>query len=325
MEFIRSVLVQDVTPASDGIYTYDLPVNPLSHIVLTLKALNNGANTKATLAQLLGALEKVEVLHEGSAVVSLNGADLYALDCVLLGREPIQENVINTANATRAISLVIPLGRSLYNPNECFFGVKKGELQLQIQIDIADTGYSGVIFQIETVELPGASPSNYLKSTTLSYTPAATGEVDVDLPIGAVFAGILLWATTVPTGTAWTATIDWVKLLKDNKEFMYSKTNWESLHGDLINRIQNPFAYAEKIHMENTATAYTANADTAAEEQVASDLANYAYMEFDPSGRDEFLVQTQGLSRFHLRINAGDTNALRIIPVRLVGGVGAGS
>jgi hypothetical protein len=77
--------------------------------------------------------------------------------------------------------------------------------------------------------------------------------------------------------------------------------------------------------MENTATSYTQNADTATEEEDDSDLANYAYMEFDPEGRDEYLVETAGLSRFHLRINAGDTNAIRIIPVRLVSGEVAGS
>jgi len=318
MDFIRSVLVQDETPPGDGVYSYDLPVNPLSHIVLTLKALNLTANTKATLAQLLGALEKVEVLFKGQALISVSGSDLYALNCALIGKEPWQENVINTENAVRHLSLMIPMGRSLYNPEECFPESKKGELKLQIQVDITDTGYDGVIFQIETVELIDASPAKFLKMTTLSLTPSATGDVDLDLPIGNSIAGILLYGTTVPTGISWTSTIDKIRLLANNKEKGFANCNWESLHGDFINRLGPAGAWGEKFHLENTATAYTQNADTATEEQDDSDIAHYALMDYGIGIPEEFLLITDGLSRLHLRITAGDTNVLRAIAIELV-------
>lgn len=317
MDFIRSVISQDVTE-SDGVATYDLPVNPLSHIVLTTKVLNAGANTKATLAQILGAIEKVEVLHEGSAILSLNGADLYALNCILLGHEPWQENVVNTDNAVRHLTMMIPFGRRLYDPRECLFPTTKGELQLQITWDVADTGYDGLISQIETVELMGASPERFLKATTLNLTPTSGADNDLDLPIGNTLMGVLLWGTTVPTGTSWTTTIDKVRLLANNKEIYYANCNWESLHGDFINRLSPANAWAEKFHMENTASAYTQNADTAAEEQDDTSLANYAFLDLDPRGDDQFLFDTAGLSSLKLRITAGDGNALRAIPLYLV-------
>jgi len=318
MKFLRSVLVQDEIPATDGTYDYDLPVNPLSHVVLTLKALNAGVNTKATLAQLLGALELVEVTYRGSAIVSLNGADLYALNCILLGHEPWQENVINLDNAVRHLSLVIPFGRALFNPKECLFETRKGELKLKIQIDIADTGYDGVIFQIETVELLDIKPVQYLKIQTLAKTPTAVGDLDIDLPIGNIIAGLLLWGTTIPTGASWIATIDKVKLLLNNKEEYYSQANWESLHGDLIALLDPAGNWGEKFHMENLAAAYAQNADTATEEQDDSDISNYALMNFGIKIPEDFLLDSKGLSRFHLRIAAGDTNPLRILPIELL-------
>jgi hypothetical protein len=320
---IHSVLVQDVTPPTDGTYPYDLPINPLSHIWLTLKALNNGINTKATLPQLLSALEKIEVLFRGQAILSMNGLDLYALNTFMLGREPWQENVINTDNATRALTICIPLTRIPFSPHECFFATSKGELQLQLQIDIADIGYDGVIFQIETVELPDAKPTTFMKATSLTATPTVAGEMDVDLPIGNRLAGILMWGTTIPSGTSWTATIDQARLLVDNIEHMYAKTNWETLHGTGMLRAGPPNAWGEKFHMENLAGVYTQNADSATQEADDTDISNHAYMDFSPLRDDQYIVDTKGKSRVNLRIVAGDTNPLRVIPIEIVQVAGA--
>lgn len=313
MRFLRSIIRENKTEA-DGTITVDLPTNPLSHIVFTLKMLNLTAHTKATLAQMLGAVEKVEVLHRGSAVMSLSGADLYALNCVLLGHEPWQENVINTENATRALTMMIPFGQKLYDVNQCLFGTKKGELQLKITLDIADTGYDGLITNIETVELLGASPADYLKVTTLNKT-AVVGDFDVDLPIGNPLLGILLYSTTVMTGTAWTNTINKIKLLIDNSEAYYSKCIWQSLHGDFINIMGPAGAYGEKIHdFEDTAGAI-ANVDTKGEEQVDTALAHYALLDFGIAVPKEFILESAGLSRLHLKLTGEDTNAVRVLPI----------
>ena len=317
-EFRHTVVIQDETPAADGTRDEDLPIHPISHVIFTVKCLNNGTNTKATLAQILGAIESVEILKGGSAVVSLNGADLYALDCILLGHEPWQENVINTDNATRALSLIIPFGRRLYDPTECMPAQPKGELTFKTKYDIADTGYDGLILQVETVELLGAEPTHHLKYTTKTDTPSATGWADLDLPIANEYLGLLLYGTTVPTGTSWTTTLDQLTFLVDNVERYFRETNWESLHGMLINRLSPANAWAEKFHLENIAGSYTQNADTATEEQDDTSLANYAYMDFDPTGDGAYVFDTSGHSSVKLHYKAGDTNAFRVIPVERV-------
>jgi len=316
MEYRRTSVITDETISADGSYNKDLPVKPLSHIIFTVKCLN--ASVKATLAQILGAIETIEILRYGSALVSISGADLYALNCILLGHQPWQENVVDTDNAVRHLTMMIPFGRTLFNPNECIEETARGELTLRYTVDIADTGYDGLILQAEAVELVDAQPSAHLKYTVLSRTPTATGEMDIELPIGNKYLGMLLWGTTVPTGTAWTATIEYIKLLMDNIQRYISEAYWESLHGDFINRLDPAGAWGEKFHVENTASSYTQNADTAGEQQDNTNIANYAYIDFDPNRDDQFIFDSKGLSDLVLRVNAGDTNALRILPIELV-------
>jgi len=317
MEYFRSVIADNIT-AADGTVTYNLGIRPISHLMYTVKVLNNGANTKATLAQILGGVENIQVSRFGQSLISISGADLYALNKILLKAEPWQENVINTDDATRMLSLVIPFGRKLYNPAECMPANSAGELVLQLTLDIADTGYDGMITLVEQVELPGATPTQMLKYCTKAYTPSATGAAEVDLPRGNKYSGIMLWGTTVPTTTSWTTTIDKVRLLCDNTERYFGISNWECLHGELLMTGGPAGAWGEKIHLENTATAYTQNADTAAEEQVNTALNNYAYLDFAPDGRDDYNLETADLAGLKLEITAGDTNATRITPVELM-------
>lgn len=294
--FVRSVIVQDETPAADGTYTWDLPVNPVSFVDVTIKCLN--VTDEATLANILALVSKVEVLYRGQSVVSVSAADLYAMDCVVMRGVPVFANLVATDNATRSVALRIPLGRRSYDINESFPATKKGELQLQATVDIATAEADGLILQVETVELLDVSPTQYLKYTTLSATPAATGDFDVGLPMGNDVLGLLLFSTTVPTGTVWTTTINKLKVLLDNVEYGYANANWESMHGDLLARGGMPLGSED------------AWADDA--------IKQYAFADYDANDDGEHAVSTRGRSTFTARIDAGDTNALRIIPVELV-------
>ncbi len=124
MEFIRSVIAQDELPAGDGTLTWDLPVNPLSHLDFTIKCLN--ATNEATLAQILALVTNISVLHLGQSIVNMSAADLYAYNVLQLGRVPVLTNLVSTDNATRSVALQIPLGRRIMWPQECFPPTKKG-------------------------------------------------------------------------------------------------------------------------------------------------------------------------------------------------------
>lgn len=296
MQYNRSVIAQNTAIVASQVITLDLPVNPLSHLMLNLQGLN--VTDEATLAQILARMSKIEVLHRGASIISLSGADLHAMNALMLGNMPILTNQVATDNATRNVTLILPFGRSLYDPKECFPATRKGELQLQITFSSSEADIDNLVLQVEAIELFGATPEQFLKLTTLTKTPTATGDLDIDLPINNRIAGIGLFSTTVPTTTVTTKTINSVKLLADNKENMFSLANWESLHGEALNRIG---------HRED----YDGSADN-------DDISKYAIMDFSPKNSDDFLLDTKGFANLKLRINAGDTNVLRLLVQELV-------
>jgi hypothetical protein len=296
MKYTRSVIAQNQSVAASSVSTWDLPVNPLSHLIITIRGTNAGA-VEATIMNILDRLQKVEVLYKGSSIASLSGTDLWRLDAILFGKMPILLNQVATASAARALSLVLPFSRKMLDPNEAFPASSRGELKLQITLSATETAINNITLQIEAVEMPEAKPKQYLKATTLSLTPTSGIDNDIALPIGNKYAGLMLFSSTVPTSTSFTATISKAKLLLNGLEQYFSSANWESLHGDLLNRIG---------HVE----AYDLSADD-------DDLAKVALMDFSPNNVDDFLLDTKGASSLVLKITAGDASPIRVIPLEL--------
>lgn len=295
MEFLRTLVVNDVTPGADGVVSYDLPVLPQSHLLLTIKALN--VTDEATISELLAMISKIEVSHLGKDIFNMSALDCWVLNLVLQNRLAQAINPVADDNGTRAITIAIPFGRKFFDPGECYKATNKGELQISLTVDIANAGADGLILQLESVQLPEASPSKFLKCVTSNFTPGATGESKVSLPLGTTLAGVLLWATTVPATTAWTTTINKLELLVDEIEHYYTGSIWETLHGAFIEHIFS-FMFAEI----NTAI---------------NVIENHVFLNFIPTLDDEFLLSTEGKSAVDLNIDFGDTNPIRIIPVQL--------
>ena len=158
MEFIHSVLAQYETVTAGTVVTYDLPVNPLSFILLTLRFQQDQADVQLDWDDVDAMLSKVEVLYKGSAIQSYNGSDLEALDAKLLGYVPAIHNRYGDDDDYTYFTFLVPLGRKVYDPNECFPRSIRGELHLQITYASSFTDIDGVKACIETVELPEATP-----------------------------------------------------------------------------------------------------------------------------------------------------------------------
>lgn len=316
-QFLRSVLAQDESVTASTTVTYDLPVNPLSHILLTLRFANETSTITnySVLAAALAQISNIEVLFKGSAIVSGSLTDLALLSSALHGKQLQQLNMTETDNDVRAVTVAIPFGRKLYSPLECFPAVRRGELQLRLTYAAAQTGIDTLTMQIETVELPEAAPTRFLKYTTISKTPSATGDHDVDLPIGNKVAMVQLFGTSVPTGASFNASFGVSKLLIDNIESYYAKANWETLHNELMQKIGN-WRYYSHYHSVNAAGAGREN--TLGQIEDASLIDNYALLDFDPLGDDSYLLNTEGRSRVHLRVTADVADAIRIIPVEVI-------
>jgi len=82
VNFIHSILRANAAVAADGDEVVDLPVNPLSVILLHLSPLNETSTITAYtwLKGLLSALDSIRVSHKGSAIIDLNGYDLAVLN-----------------------------------------------------------------------------------------------------------------------------------------------------------------------------------------------------------------------------------------------------
>jgi hypothetical protein len=297
----------------------DLPVNPLSFMILTIRANVLAALTLPTLANLLGVFTSVQVLFRGQAILSLSLADLAALGAVLFGRgwwrQPSDDGVINNRTG---LTVIIPLTRRLFWPMECFPATRRGELQLQLSTAAAFTAIATpVIITVETVELLDVAPERFMKVTSIARTPTAAGQLDLDLPIGLPIAGALLFGTTVPTGVTDTTTIDDLRLLIDNVEYLYAQANWEAMHGELMRRTHLDFVGSHHVH-RLAAGAPAGDALVEGPQYAADFMRQYAYLDFDPLMDGSYMLETEGRSRVHLRITAGDVNALRVLPVELM-------
>lgn len=294
--FEKSVVWADKALVASGSYQEDLPAVPLSHLILTLKGLN--VTDEATLAEVLARITTVSVKDVGVTIFSLSGADLFALNCIFMGKMPILTNRVATDNATRAITMIIPFGRSLYNPAECYPAKPQGNLKFYLDISATETAIDGLIAQLEAVNLPGAGPASFLKVYTKTYTAGAVGLNSVDLERGNLVAGLLLFGTTVPATTVWTSSIDDCRLMANNKEHVVAQTYWETLHGDLLEQCG---------YIGDLGAAYGADL-----------VVNYGFIDMFPLGDDQHLIATSGLLSFKFQYTAGVADAIRIIPMEVV-------
>lgn len=302
MRLNRSVSVQERAVAADGIETHDLAVNPLSVILLCLRPLANAA-VPDSLA-IANALNRVSVLFRGENVFSMSGQDASMLNYYRHGIVPPRPDLPGADNDRMCAVLPIILGRFAYDPTSCFPASKRGELVLELDIDVADTGYDGFRYSVETVEILGAKPKEFERKVAQSVTFAATGDTDVDLPIGNTLRGALCFGTTGFAGEA-SPSPSWgrMQVLLDNQQHSVSSTDFEALQASSSLLGRSPM-----IEQTGATNALIA----------PSEASNYAFLDFDPTRDDTFSIDTKGHSRCVIRANAETANAVRVASIERV-------
>lgn len=306
---------------ADAVLTYDLGVQPLSVILLTLKPLNDTGTlaNNANAYRIAQALNRVTVMYRGAAIHSMRGEDLLAFNWYRWGMAAPIVNADNVNNERKSLTIPLVMGRYPFMKDSCFPAVGKGELVLECDFDVADTGYDTLDFQIDTVELPGAKPTEFEKRVQQGQTWAATGNNDIDLPVGNLIRGLFLWGTTAYDGATPAPSWGNLAVLKDNMEVGFRGLDWEVARvlQQLWGRSWLP--PAEDGHFHTTTT--DGNAQTAVETlggggyNRATEYNNYAYLDFDPTGDDRYALDTKDASRLQIRANAETADAVRCIPV----------
>ncbi len=316
--FIHNVIVEEQDPAADAILEHDLPVNPLSGLLLEIKPLNETATITnfQNAVGLIDAFNSIRVMFRGQTIMDIRGRDLYAALIHRWRVDIAQSNHVSTNNDRRSLILPILFGRHWGDRNEGIPETRSGELVLRLDVDVASAGYDDLRYQIEALELPGARFSHFTRMTTIAQTFAATGQNDVVLPTEWDKRGILVFNTTEFAGAAPTPGLGRLSVLVNGVERGYSSTDFERLRG-LLGAMGKPTPrYDEHEHWVIVDT--TVDVFTSTNELQDAPLDEYAYLDFDLTGDDTYNLQTRGENRVVLRSDAEVAEAMRVIPIEKV-------
>jgi len=323
--FLRTVLVQNRAETADRVVQEQLPVNPITMILVTLRGVATTAATNTPLADLLGLIDSLGIVFRGQDIVRGNLADLAVFNAIVCGAAPWGARPQDGDGETWSLTVPICLGRRAFLTKECFPAVRRGDLILDLSIDTVQNNADLIDLQIETVELLDETPEMYLKYTTAQHTFASTGEEDVRLPIGNPLLGVLLQGTTIPTGTAQTATWERLRIRVDNVEALYARANWASLHGEMGRKMLYPPDFLQD-HIHGGTYTTTVYGSSLVPGRPAGVLEQYAYLDFDPLMDGSYMLETAGRADVVIHRDGGTADAGRFIPAELVqvrGAVGA--
>lgn len=324
--FLRSVLIQNRPEAADRTFQQDLPVNPLSMILVTLRGVCTSADTTNPLLDFYNTIPALAVRYRGQDVIRGALLDLAVLNAIVAHSAPWGYMPQDAAGESWSLTVPICLGRFPFNTKECFPAVRRGDLVLECQVDTVVNNVDLVDLQVETVELLDETPERYLKYTTSQYTFTGTGTDVVRLPIGNPLIGTLLYGTTTPTAAAQTATWEQLRTKVDNVETLYASTNWATLHGELMRRMCTDASFLrDHGHRYNGAEAAFATSLQGIRIAATEALESYAYLDFDPLRDDSYMLQTAGRADVVIQRDAGTADLGRYIPVELVSIGGAGA
>lgn len=315
--FLRTVLVQNETESADATKQYQLPVNPISMILVTLRAVATTAATNTPISDILGLVDSLGVVFRGQDIVRGNLADLAMINALVMGCPPWGIRPSQTDANVMNITVPICLGRRPYLVKECFPAVRRGDLVLEVAFDTVQSNADLIDAQIETVELLDETPERYLKYTTASVTFASTGEQDVRLPIGNPLLGVLLQGTTVPTSTTQTATWERLRIRVDNVEALYARANWASLNGELGRRLTGPVEFLHD-HVHGGTYTTTVFGSSNVQGRPGGIVEQYAYLDFDPLMDGSYMLETAGRADVVIHRDSGTADAGRFVPVELV-------
>jgi len=328
-QILRTVLIPDETQAADGTPSFDLPVNPLSVVLLTVKALNETTAIAdyRYITALLNMVTDLRITYRGASIIQGSLTDIAVMMAKLTGWAPWQGNAVEVNNDVRWITVPICFGRKPYDAAECFPATRRGDLVLTLTTDVLVVGADNLVLQAETIELLEATPERFTKITTTSKVSNAVSEHDIELPIGNDLLGVLLRDAAPPQAAAFTNQFGKVAIEVDNVETIYAEANWESLHGELLR--MSPGLKSMQGHVHSVNAAGVAREDTLEQQEGdkgASLLDNYAYLDLDPLRDGTYALKTAGAARVNLRVDTqvASATAMRVLPVELVNIAAAG-
>jgi hypothetical protein len=302
-------------PASSTLGPLDLPVNPLSLVLLGFDITNTtpaALDTYSAIDDLLTNVTNVIIKHKGENIISGQLRDLAMVNGILFNRWPAADIYENIDNSIRRIVVPLGFGRKGYDAKECFPATSRGNLTLEAN----PAGFDDVNLIVETVELIEADPAKYLKYTPQA-TTAVVGQFEQTLPIGNPYVGLVFFDTGIATLSTGLSSWGAVKLLKDNVEQYFPSSDAKHLAAMLGMQGRGFGTWPGHQHQFNGAAVGLDQSDDA-DEQLSTATRGYFVMDFDPNHDDAYLMETAGAADVKLRAIGTSATAVRVTPVELV-------
>jgi len=315
-------IAQPLTVIATGasITPFDLPVNPLSFLLLRLsitRAVPAAILTYDAIDELVNAITGIRVLHKGEQIVQGNLRDLMLLNALYQRARPGASKLHPVGAAVDSLVFPLCLGRRPYDPESCFPATSRGNLRFEMDTAVFAASYSALSFSVETVELIDATPAEYVKYTTQSRV-AVVGQFDAPLPIGNPLLGILLFDTAIATLNTDVSSWGTVKLLKDNVEQYHPQSDFVTLAGMLAGQMGSAFVL-EAGHGHKFVDADALASQTAGASQVISSMGRgYAYLDYDPLRDAGYQLDTEGAADVKIRSTGASATAVRYLPIERV-------
>ena len=317
MRFLHSIVQPAIDlAASADIAAFDLPVNPLSFLLLRFQITNvapAALDTYGGLDDVITQITNINVKHQGENIISGSLRDLMMLNLLYQKVWPWATKLTDTDNAVRSFVFPLCFGRRPYDPKCCFPATTRGNLRFEMTAGADGAGYDDINLSVEAVELIDAQPSDYLKYVTSART-SVIGQFDAPLPIGNPLLGILLFDTGLFGSDDEVLSWGTIKLLKDNVEQYYPLSDFPTLAGMLGLQLGMPTVWPGHVHAFNGAAAGLDNSD---EQQVLNSFGplGYAYLDFDPLRDGSYVLETEGASQLTIRGNGAEATAVRYLPL----------
>lgn len=320
--YLRSIVQDQVNQAALGdIVPLDLPVNPLSFILLTLwleRPDEDAISAHRFLSDCFLAVSDISIRHRGENIIQGSLADLCVASALLTGYTPWGTNIAGLGQR-QSMTFLIPFSRVPYWHEEGFPATSRGNLRFFMTFaDVSPGTATATDYAIEAVELIEDTPNRFLKYTTMTRTPAATGRQRVPLPLGNDILGVVLFDGL--TEITATEAFVWgkVKVLKDNVEQYYAESNAESLRFDVANRIWGPGGRFGHMHASDGTAVPTGDELF----DINRPPLQYSFLDFDPLRDGSYMLDARGVGSLDIDMNVDSitgTPIARYLPIELIG------
>lgn len=308
-------VVEPFAPTADGTTEYQLQPLPLCGLIVSVWASATAANTAPNQNTLADMLPAVEVALAGTNLYQANGRDALALHASILGSPPTWIANGNADNDLAQLRFIIPFSRRLDDPRYGLPKTQAGQLRLRLQADIANGGYDTLTWTVDAIHRTETQTSGFLRSTTLARTASATGDLDIQLPIGRPLSQIIAFSTTEKVTEAGARGIASAQILKDSVEVAYPSVQWETMQALLNLRCPGLQAAQLHTHPSDIAAAYTQFQLTRGQIQTSGVGYSHGLIDFDPLGDQSEMLDTSGCALLTCRVNMATAEALRLCPV----------